>query len=283
MRTLRAACFAAAVSIPTVVSGQVSGSWSPSASECQRAADSLSAGARDASLWSFANNCGQAGASAVAIAIANAHSEADTTYLGELLPVATSFQHPGILNAALGLASDRNATLAARLFALLVVGGEFGPLFDLPQAGGWLGLASSPRCDAFVSPQSYTSTFAMPAGYASGIADSTEKLAGDATDLAQVRALAGCLRTLLTAQVPQKVPAALLQLQYLCRKEFRVTSSATRIARLSITVDGWPDAIGIVVPANGAITFTAPVAGTVRLYQGASLIGTAENANATCP
>jgi hypothetical protein len=265
--------------------------WTPTASDCQKAADSLVAGARDPADWGFISmsQCVTNGPAAIATAIRNAgvRSVTDTLYFANLLTVAGSVQDMSVLTEAMSLAENKAAPLAARLFALMVMQAQHRPASDLTGGGGWAGLlADRPgsycRTGAIVHTQ-YSFTTSMAADFKQRIAASADRIASDATDRAVMRHLARCMRLTLRRAVPEVVPPELLQFEYLCGTRFTATNSSPKGARLRYEVEGTSEAGDLIVKASGSALLITEKTGTVRFLQNGVLVASVANGGTTCP
>jgi hypothetical protein len=265
--------------------------WTPTASDCQRAADSLVAGARDPADWGFISmsQCVTTGPAAIATAIRNAgvRSVTDTLYLSNLFTVAGDVQHISVLTEAISLAESKAAPLAARLFGLMVMQAQHQPASDVTGGGGWAGLlADRPgsycRTGAIVHT-AYSTTTPMAADFKQRVATSADRIASDGSDRAVMRHLARCIRLTLRRAVPETVPAEALRFEYVCGTRFTAINSAPKGARLRYEVEGTNDAGDLVVKANGSALLITERTGTTRFLQNGVLLATVANAGTPCP
>jgi hypothetical protein len=261
--------------------------WTPSAADCQRAADSLTAGSRNARAWGFISSCGATGATALATAIRNVRSGSvvDTTYLTKVLAAARRVQAGAVLDEAIALAESKTSPPAARAFALMIMLAQHQPTAEM-RGEGWSTLLTVPRgayCRlSYGGGGSYNTMLAMPADYLQRIASSADRVADDPADSPVARGLARCVRLTLRQKVPETVAPELLQLEYVCGTKFRARNAAAKPAQLRYEVEGTTETGAVVVPASASAAFITENTGTVRLFQNATLIASAPNDGTQC-
>lgn len=276
---------------PGVIGAQIIPTgWTPSAADCQKAADSLTAGSRNADTWGYvsSNACRTVGPTAIATAIRNVRvgSVADTLYLSNLFTVAGDVQVLSVLDEAITLAESKPAPVAARAFGLMLMLNHHRYSTDIMGDRGWNGLLADrgPRCQLdWMAHGGYSTAEPMPSDFRQRIAGSADRIAADAADSPVMRHLASCVRLTLRRDVPEVIAAELLQLEYVCGSEFRVRNSGAKTARLRFEVEGTADTGDLVVPGNGSAEFLTRTVGTVRLLQNGVLVRSLANPGTVCP
>lgn len=246
---------------PAILAGQKVVGPSPSASDCNAAVASLTAGQRTGN-WGFIAACGEAGANAVATAIQNARLETDSTYLKRLWNSAASIRHPAIFSASRNIAADNGATVGARAVGLMILLAQFDNSFTLPWKKSWTELTTIPlsqscpirRIDGGESDYGYA--VLLPPSYLTDLAATTDQVGAESALPLVTRDLARCIRRVVSYKVPIPQHPGPFVVSYICGNKFRV-QNAGDFAQGTYQVQNTSELRDIAIPAQSAVVIFA--------------------------
>jgi hypothetical protein len=162
-------------------------------------ADPHSAAFRSALIEGRLHTCGAAGAQATADVLRRLRTSTDDGLLNFLIYPASYNRHSAVLDAALDVAADPQASIDSRALALLIAmrqhnvtiafAGGIGTLLNDPPGKGCL--------PAAVFGAAYVSQAPLPADYRQRIEAVASRIASDPGDPPPLKKFAGCTLTLI--------------------------------------------------------------------------------------
>jgi hypothetical protein len=204
MRVLLGSALALAITSTSTAGAQLYSAPTPSQADCRRAAAEWSASRRSKEFTpasAMIPYCGAFGDSVLASALRRSVSESDTVYLRELYGEAVQHRSPLLLAAAGAVAVDRNATLPARVTALLLVLGQYQPAMGFPPSVGYAELMGPtwPGCRITIYNDSPPPGPPQLPQVLRGVAQALDSLATSPSEPTQIRSLAECVARKISA------------------------------------------------------------------------------------
>ncbi len=259
----------------------------PTAAECSRAAAEWNAAQRSKD-FPFASGmiayCGAFGDSVLANALRRSVNESDTAHLHDLLSDAIQHRAPLLLAAAEAVAVNRNATLQARVTALLVVLGQYQPAMGFPPSVGYAELLGPTWPGCRVTSYNDTPPPGPPQSppMLRAVAKVLDSMSIAQSEPEQIRNLAKCVRRAYGMDVPQSAEPPEVQLTYLCDTRFTVHNSSMYDAELEYNVPAAHDSGGTSVWPGVTDTLIADGRGAMTIWVSGQFTATAGATYVAC-
>ncbi|MBV9110686.1 MAG: hypothetical protein JO306_14845 [Gemmatimonadetes bacterium] len=229
--------------------------------------------------------CGSTLLPDVVNAIAGMRTQRDTQMIRTLVGIASGYRDPAVLDAALGVVSDRGASHEARMGAFAITMSQFrrnaSPRASYTTFGQFLTRPLRFTCQWDATTADYVYSKPLPTNFLDRIKGTAADLTA-ASDLA-LSSFAACVVQLINAVVPPPVPPDAVSVEYLCGRDFVVRNSSGVRAEVRYSVDGADDDGSVDVPPHEQQFIHTFEVGTVRIFLGDQLIGSAENEGKACP
>jgi hypothetical protein len=257
----------------------------PTAAECRAAIDSATVSGRPQALDATLIGCGRPGTAAIAAVVAASARETDPAQFSRLVTINP--QSGLIFAAAMGLVGNPGATATARIGGMRLLAGQLlGRGGDVMTSRGAHALgAEGTLCTAMVldtGDRTPTPADPLPADHARQVRELSQRVARDAAADPAVRRVAQCLRRSFHEPLPRpSVDASTISITNICNRQFRVTNRGGEAVMLTYNVAGHPGRTKIIARV-GTSFIAAGHSGTVQLYDGDRLIGSAANRDIPC-
>jgi hypothetical protein len=270
---------------PLAARAQVIPDPPPTPSECRAIVAAIGPANPDGKGWYRIGECGAKGIAALRGALWSARRNTDSLYLPSLIGTARRVRHARIFEIARKVATAPSTTNDARIMGLLVLLNQYDESLSPPFDESWAKTTSVPGGIA-CRLLSVTDVFQLQAGALP--ADSLERIAETTEALmvrnysAAVRDLAGCVRDMISEDLPLAVPKSAITLTYLCGNKFRVANSGPFGVTVAYKVVGTDDESDLSLRAGQTLDFYTFYRGTLHLTYQNRVIRRQRNRDVKC-
>jgi hypothetical protein len=169
--------------------------------------------------------------------------------------------------------------------SLLLLLSQYDHMLSRPLGESWATTMSVPMgngCRLTHMQDSFQlSAGSLPTDYLARMANTTEALLTSATAPQVAKDLAGCVRTIIAAEYPVRVPTSAITLTYVCGDKFRVSNAGAFWIDVTYRVNNTTELGDLVVGPQAFTEFTTETSGLVILsYMGQDI---RERANGQVP